>query len=222
MTEPILFEVKNLSTSPRRTHKFHLQNISFRLPEGYIMGLIGKNCAGKTTFFRTVMKENAKYTGKLILGGKDLAENHREALEQIGFISEDNLFLGCRSLSQNAELLGRFYSGFQMEHFEEAIGAFHLPQSKNIHDLSRGEAMKFQLAFAMAHHPKLYLLDEATAGMDPVFRMDLYKILRQLMEKDACSVILSTHSREEITKELDYVGVLEQGRLTSFGENEWC
>ncbi len=79
--------------------------------------------------------------------------------------------------------------------------------------------MKFQLAFAVAHRPKLYLLDEATAGMDPVFRIDFYRILRELLEGENCGIILSTHIEEEIEKQLDYVGMLEEGRLVSFGEN---
>ena len=139
----------------------------------------------------------------------------------MGFVSEDHEFLGARSLIQNGELLGRFYENFDMDRFRETLSQLGLPLSKNVHVLSRGENMKFQLAFAMAHHPDLYLIDEATAGMDPVFRMEFYRILRRLLEEDRCSVILSTHSREEITKELDYIGVLEEGKLISFGENDW-
>lgn len=220
MSEPILFEAVDFGTCPKKKTAFRLEHISFALPEGYIMGLIGKNGAGKSTFFRTVMTENSRYTGKLLLNGKDMLGNHVEAMKLIGFISEDNQFLGARSLIQNGELLGKFYENFDMERFREVLSRFRLSISKNVYELSRGESMKFQLAFAMAHHPRLYLIDEATAGMDPVFRMDFYRILRHLLEEESCSVILSTHIREEITKELDYVGVLENGRLTSFGEND--
>lgn len=221
MSEKIIFEAVDLTTCPRKKKAFCLEHISFALPQGYIMGLIGKNGAGKSTFFRTVMGENSRYTGNLLLEGSTLRGNHVAAMEKIGFVSEDNEFLGARSLIQNGELLGSFYNTFDMEGFRQTISRFGLSCTQNIHDLSRGEMMKFQLAFAMAHHPRLYLIDEATAGMDPVFRMDFYRILRRLLEEENCSVILSTHIREEITKELDYVGVLEKGQLTSFGENDW-
>lgn len=84
--------------------------------------------------------------------------------------------------------------------------------------MSRGELVKFQLAFAASHHPKLFLLDEATAGMDPVFRTDFYKFLHYLIAEEECSVILSTHIEEEIEKQLDYVGILDEGRFVSFKE----
>lgn len=221
MSENIIFEAVDLTTCPRKHKDFRLEHISFALPEGYIMGLIGKNGAGKSTFFRTVMGESSRYTGNLLLEGNNLRGNHVAAMEKIGFVSEDNTFLGARSLIQNGELLGGFYNHFDMERFRQTLSEFGLPLTRNVHDLSRGEGMKFQLAFARAHHPRLYLVDEATAGMDPVFRMDFYRILRSLLEEESCSVILSTHIREEITKELDYVGVLEEGKLTSFGENDW-
>lgn len=221
MSDNIIFEAVDLTTCPRKQHGFLLEHISFALPEGYIMGLIGKNGAGKSTFFRTVMGENSRYTGNLLLEGSALRGNHVAAMEKIGFVSEDNTFLGARSLIQNGELLGCFYNHFDMERFRQTLSQFGLPFTRNVHDLSRGERMKFQLAFATAHHPRLYLVDEATAGMDPVFRTDFYRILRRLLDEESCSVILSTHIREEITKELDYVGVLEEGKLTSFGENDW-
>ena len=217
----MMFEAVDISTHAQKKRGFHLEHISFSLPEGYIMGLIGKNGAGKSTFFRTVTGEHAGYEGKLLLNGTPLGEDHVWDMEHMGFVYEDHPFLGSRSLIQNAELLGRLYENFDMDRFRETLSQFGLPLSKNVNVLSRGENMKFQLAFAMAHHPSLYLIDEATAGMDPVFRMEFYRILRNLLEEERCSVILSTHVREEITKELDYVGVLEDGKLVSFGENDW-
>ena len=85
--------------------------------------------------------------------------------------------------------------------------------------MSRGENMKFQLAFAIAHKPKLYLIDEATAGMDPVFRIEFYKTLRDEVLREDCGILLSTHLEEEIEKQLDYVGCLEAGKWLSFQEN---
>ena len=215
--EDILFaakQVTSLKSHRFRKNSFKLQDINFALPKGYIMGLIGKNSAGKTTFFDYIMDEKKKYSGELILEGKEIHEDHIQVLDQIGFVSEKNKFMELRTARQNAAMLGPFYSAFDMEQLQ-------LSTSKTIGRMSRGELVKFQLSFAASHHPKLFLLDEATAGMDPVFRIDFYKILRRLIEEENCSVILSTHIEEEIERQLDYIGILEEGRFISFGENEF-
>lgn len=222
--EDILFaakQVTSLKSHRFRKNAFKLQDISFSLPKGYIMGLIGKNGAGKTTFFDHIMDEKKNYSGELLLEGKEIHEDHIQFLEQVGFVSEKNKFMDLRTARQNAAMLGPFYSAFDMHLFENIMEQLQLSTSKTIGRMSRGELVKFQLSFAASHHPKLFLLDEATAGMDPVFRIDFYKILRHLIEKEDCSVILSTHIEEEIEKQLDYVGVLEEGKFISFGENEF-
>lgn len=116
------------------------------------------------------------------------------------------------------QMLSRFYSDFDKDLFERTMESFRVSVNKTVGKMSRGEQMKFQLAFAAAHKPKLFLLDEATAGMDPVFRIDFYRLLRESIQNESCSVLLSTHIEEEIEKQLDYVGVLEAGRFVSFGE----
>ncbi len=198
---------------------FKLEEISFRLPRGYIMGLIGKNGAGKTSFFDCIMDEKKRYSGEMLLEGRSIHENHLQMLDKTGFVSEKNEFMELRTAAQNARMLGRFYSSFDMELFKGMMERCRVSSGKTLGKMSRGETVKFQLAFAVAHRPKLYLMDEATAGMDPVFRIDFYRILHELLKDGDCGIILSTHIDEEIEKQLDYVGILEEGRLVSFGEN---
>lgn len=211
------------ASGPRHGHfgkrTFGLEEISFGLPGGYIMGLIGKNGAGKTTFFDCIMAEKKRYSGEMFLDGRNIHENHLQVLDKTGFVSEKNEFMELRTAGQNARMLGRFYSSFDMELFEGMMERCKVSSGKTVGKMSRGEMVKFQLAFAVAHRPKLYLMDEATAGMDPVFRIDFYRILHELLKDGDCGIILSTHIEEEIEKQLDYVGILEEGRLVSFGEN---
>ncbi len=212
----IIFSAKDVNG----TKGFQLKKIHFDLPRGYIMGIIGKNGAGKTTFFDYIMNDRKRYRGSFLLEGEEIHADHLKTLQQIGFVSEKNEFLDLRSAEQNAKMLGRFYTAFDMEVFYQTLEMEKLSKSKAIGNMSRGELMKFQLAFAMAHKPKLFLLDEVTAGMDPVIRIDFYKLLRTHMETTNCSVILSTHLEEEIEKQLDYIGILEAGQFVSFAENE--
>lgn len=221
MKNDILFEareVRGLKSGVFGKKAFKLEDIGFALPQGYIMGIVGKNGAGKTTFFDYIMDAKKRYAGEFLLDGREIHEDHLQTRDRLGFVSEKNEFLDLRTAAQNAQMLGRFYSDFDKELFESTMESFGVSKDKTVGKMSRGEGMKFQLAFAVAHKPRLFLLDEATAGMDPVFRIDFYRLLRGLLQNESCSVILSTHIEEEIEKQLDYVGVLEAGRFVSFGE----
>ena len=98
------------------------------------------------------------------------------------------------------------------------MNEMNVSTGKMLAHLSRGEYIRFQLAFAMAHQSELYLWDEVTAGMDPVFRRDFYKFLHNLIATQNVTIIMTTHIEEEIRSHMDYTGVLQDGKLISFGE----
>lgn len=197
---------------------FGLKNISFIAEEGYLIGLTGKNGAGKTTLLRYIMEENIAYTGKILLDGKDIRENHAYVRDYVSLVSDEKRFFQDYSAGKNAELLGGFYTSFDSEGFKSAMRRFMVDTGQRLSALSRGEYLKFQTAFAMSHGTRLYLMDEVTGGMDPVFRKDFYKILHELMAEGKATVMLTTHIEEEIDTHMDYVGVMEAGKLISYGE----
>ena len=199
--------------------KLRLTDINFSLPAGYICGLAGSNGAGKTTLMNYILSDKKQYTGNIYLEGKDIHTAREWVKNRIGFVSDDNVFFKEFSASQNAELLGRFYEHFDMDFFLDSLKKMEVPSGRIYNKMSRGEKIKFQLAFAMAHKPVLYLLDEATAGMDPVFRLDFYRILHRIVEEENASVLMTTHIESETTRQTDYVGIMENGRLISFGES---
>lgn len=197
---------------------FGLKNISFTAPEGYLIGLTGKNGAGKTTLLRYIMEENISYSGKILFDGEDIRENLAYVRDCVSLVSDEKRFFQDYSAKKNAKLLGGFYTSFDLECFESAMKRFVVGTGRQLSALSRGEYLKFQTAFAMAHGTKLYLMDEVTGGMDPVFRKDFYKILHELMAEGKATVMLTTHIEEEIDTHMDYVGVMEEGKLISYGE----
>ena len=199
--------------------KFHLEDIHFSLPAGYIMGLAGKNGAGKTTLIDYIMNPKVRYTGTIRIDGADIRKNLIKTRNQVGFVSEENRFLKERSALQNAEILGPLYEVWDMELFREALNKMDLSSTRVVGKMSRGELMKFQLAFAMAHKPVLYLLDEVTVGMDPVFRIDFFKMLQEVIRTEEASVLMTSHIQTEIGQKMDYVGIMEAGRLIQFGES---
>ena len=199
--------------------KFYLEDISFSLPAGYIMGLAGKNGAGKTTLMDYIMNPKKQYIGAIRINGIDIHKNHVQMRNDIGFVSDVNPFLREYSANQNAEILGSLYDNWDMELFVGAMQKMDLSIAKKVGKMSRGELTKFQLAFAIAHKPALYLLDEVTAGMDPVFRIDFFKMLYEIVKSEEASVLMTSHIQTEIGQKTDYVGILENGRLVSFGES---
>ena len=198
---------------------FKLKNVSMTLENGYIYAVTGKNGAGKTTLFNYILTEKQRYTGSIRLSGYELARNHARAMEITGLVSEDNTFFENRTGRQNAEIRVLVYDNFDMELFDKCMKKMNVSGQTTLWRMSRGERMKFQLAFAIAHHSRLYLLDEATAGMDAVFKIELFDMLRELIAGEDCCVLMTTHDMSEIAKNTDYVSIMDNGTLGEFVES---
>ena len=212
----MLLEFKHVTG---KSKKFALQDINFSLEAGYICGLAGKNGAGKSTLLDYIMDPRQIYTGEILLDGINIRDNHTFIKNKLGFVSDENSFLRERTAMQNVELLSRFYEEWDMDIFKETMEKMELPVSRTVGKMSRGEYFKFQTAFAMAHKSKLYLLDEVTAGMDPVFRIDYFKLLQEIISKEQASVLMTSHIQDEMVRKTDFVGVLEKGKMVKFGES---
>lgn len=200
-------------------NQFVLQDINLELKAGYIYGLVGQNGAGKTTLMQYILKDTIPYEGHIYIEGTDIRKDHAQILNKIGYVSEDRPFFENCTAAQNAEILGIFYDNFEEKIFLDAMAAMNLSARKVYKELSRGERLRFQLALAMAHKPCLYLLDEVTAGMDPVFRTDYFHILQQIIMDGRACVLMTSHISSEIETRTDFVGVMENGGLVMFGES---
>ncbi len=199
--------------------KFHLKDINMELRAGYLYGLMGENGAGKTTLMKYVLDEHCRYEGSISLDGEDIRADHARVMNKIGYVSEDNCFFEERTGEQNAAILGMLYDDFNMERFRDAMKKMEMTEAKSYKRMSRGERLKFQLAFAIAHSPSLYLLDEVTVGMDPVFRIEFFDMLRHLIQDETCAVLMTSHIRTEIEMKTDYAAVMKEGCLGAFTES---
>lgn len=212
----MILEFRNVTGN---TKHFNLQNISFGLEPGYIMGLAGKNGAGKSTLIDYIMNPKQQYTGEILIEGKNIRDKHYHMMNRIGFISDNNKgFLFEKSAKENVALFGPLYDDWEDARFYQAMQKMNLSPGKFVGKMSRGELFKFQTAFAMAHRPALYLIDEATAGMDPVFRVDYFKILQEIIAEENASILMTSHIQDEIQRKMDYVGIMEAGKLIEFGD----
>lgn len=215
--ERSLLEFVNVTGTSKKNYQ--LQDITFSLPAGFIAGIAGENGAGKTTLFDYIMYPKKQYAGSILLNGMEIHDDYVSLRQQIGFVSERNRFFMEKSARENAKLAACLFAGWDSDLFERTMKEMGVSVSRPLSKLSRGEYMKYQTAYAMAHHPALYLLDEVTAGMDPVFRIDYFKLLQSFLEEEKTSVLMISHIQEEMERKMDFVGVMEEGRLISWKES---
>ena len=193
--------------------KFSLKDITFELPPGYIMGLIGPNGSGKTTLLKCILSLYRIDEGEIHVNGISCKEEERRIKENIGYVFQEDLFLGDLSLAQNGAHYGKYYSNYSHEQLLGYIERFGLDASKKLKRFSKGEKLKFQFAFALAHQPKLLCLDEPTGSFDPEFRKEFFRIVTDFVKDGNRSVILATHITEDLEQIADYITLLYQGRL---------
>ncbi len=199
---------------------FQLKNISFELESGYILGIIGRNGAGKTTLMNCILGKNKYDAGTIRVGASAEQMHVNMAKEDLGFIVEPGPFFVAETLERNGELLGPFYDTWDAREFRRLLREYELSANKLYGDLSKGMKTKFQLAFALAHKPKLLVLDEPTGGLDPVFRQEFLSIIQSQVRDRMMSVIISTHLTADLDKVADYVMLLDKGKSVFYLDKE--
>lgn len=192
---------------------FQLRNISFEIPPGNILGLLGRNGAGKTTTIKLLAGHTKKTAGNIWVEGINMERNPIQAKSLIGLMLDEPMFFETKSLWENGVAFGRFYPKFTEKDWKKWLSVCGLQSSSWLGLLSKGERMKFQFAFAMAHHPRVLLLDEPTGNLDAVFRKEFLDILQEAVEEEQISVLFSSHLTSDLERVADSVALLEQGEL---------
>lgn len=208
MTQPVLW-VENLC---KKYRGFRVNEVSFSLEPGYIMGFIGRNGAGKTTVMKLIQSIVRKNKGCVLIDGIDISKDTIAAKNKIGFIM-DSPFLDKLTLMENGELFGIYYKEFQREKFIHYLNEFQLDPHKKLSTLSKGMVTKFQLAFALSHNAKLLILDEPTGGLDPIFRRDFLTLLQGVAESENVGILISTHITSDLDKIADYITLIDNGTI---------
>lgn len=192
---------------------FLLKPVSFEVEPGFIVGLLGVNGSGKTTLIRTMLNMYAKDGGEVFVDGVSMAEHEREAKDLIGFVLDENVFEEDISVLDNARAFGSYYKYFDEELFLEYCKRFGVSAKKKVKELSKGQSVRFQLAFALSHDAKLFIMDEPAAGLDPLFRKEMIGYMQELVENGTRSVLMSTHITEDLEPVGDYIALMREGEL---------
>ena len=216
MSEKCL-ELQNVCKSFR---DFTLNNISFTLPQGYIMGLVGPNGAGKTTTIQLILNMLEKDTGDILVFGKDNVVSEKEIKQDIGTVFDNIFYVDSWTVKDTEKAVSIFYSDWRHDIFTDMLKRFDLPQNKKVGELSRGMQMKLMLACAFSHNAKLLILDEPTSGLDPVTRDEFLGILQDYIKDGERSVLFSTHITSDLEQVADYITFINQGNLIFTGSME--
>lgn len=212
-------EVRNLSKS---FEGFELRGITFSLPKGYIMGLIGPNGSGKTTTIKLILNMLKRTNGEVKILGVDNIMDEQEAKRNLGVVFDTNYFSDEWKVSQVEKSVSAFYENWNRHRFSEALRKFHILPSQKVKELSKGMQMKLMLACAFSYGAKLLILDEPTSGLDPVSRDELLGILSEYIEDGEHSVLFSTHITGDLQRVADYITYINYGELFfSGGKDEF-
>ena len=192
---------------------FTLKDVSFALPRGVIGGLIGPNGSGKTTIIKLIMNLIRREAGEIRVFGLDNRAAEVEVKSRIGFVYDVPGFWDDQSLDSQRRALGAFYPRWSDETFHRLAAEFGLPLDKKYKALSHGARTKFALAMALSHGADLLIMDEPTAGLDPIFRRELLRRLSGLLQEEGKSILFSTHVTSDLERVADVITFIQAGDI---------
>lgn len=205
-----LLEIKNLT---KEYDDFKLDNISFSLDKGYIMGFIGENGAGKTTTIKLIMNLLNKDSGEIKVFDKDNIKYEREIKERIGFVYDECFYYENLSIKDNEKIISGFYDKWDYEKFDSYLKKFNLNKKQRVKELSKGMKMKFAIALALSHNAEFLILDEPASGLDPVMRRNILDVLQGVMEDENIGILISSHIISDLEKIADYITYIQKGKI---------
>lgn len=192
---------------------FSLKNISFTLPQGCIMGFVGENGAGKTTTIKAVLGLIHRESGEISLLGTHGHHPFQHMREQIGVVFDESNFHDNLTVRDIDTVMRHIYRNWDDKLFLHYVRQFRLPENKTVKEFSRGMKMKLSMAAALAHHPKLLILDEATSGLDPIVREEMLDLFLEFIQQEDHSIFLSSHITSDLDKVADYITFIHQGEI---------
>ncbi len=197
----------------KKYKEFTLSDISFEVPQGTIVGLIGENGAGKSTTLNAILGLIHKDGGEISIVGNSIEELQPGVKENIGVVFDGTNFSEELTPKRLNKVLNGIYASWDEEYFFSLLKKLSLPTQKKIKSFSKGMKAKLSIAVAFAHHPKLLLLDEATSGLDPIVRDDILDMFLDFVQDEENSILVSSHITSDLEKVADYIVFIHEGRL---------
>lgn len=207
----MLFRCEGLT---KKLGEYELKDVSFSLEKGMVLGLIGINGCGKTTLIRSILgsyrlDQSPEDAGELWIEDLHFLKQMKEYKGSMAYVMQDSPYPELMCAMEIGERYGHYYQGFDMEKFKGLLEEYEVPGKTITGNLSKGQVLRVQLAFALSYPAKLYVFDEPVGNLDVEFRDVFYETVRGLVAKEDCSVIISSHlitELEGIADELLWLG----------------
>lgn len=205
-----LLEVKDLE---KEYSSFSLKNVSFQIPSGKIVGLIGVNGAGKTTILKALLNLIPIDQGEVEMFETIFLENELSCKQKIGVVLGGIDFYKEKKIKDITKVTKRFYTDWDENAYQKYLTLFSLEPNKKVKELSAGMKVKYLIALALSHQAKLFIFDEPTSGLDPVSREELLDIFQQIVKNGDKSILFSTHITSDLEKCADSIIYIKEGEL---------
>ncbi len=207
-----VLEIKNLTKKYK--DNVGIENISFNVPKGSIVGLIGRNGAGKTTIIKTILDIIKKDSGEIKIVGQDKLEDHIK--NNIGVVFDGSTFTESLNLIKLNNILKNIYVNWNEEVYFKYIDKMQLPLKKKFKEFSKGMKMKLSIIVSLSHNAKLLILDEATSGLDPVVRDEILDLFLDFIQDENNGILVSSHITSDLEKVSDYIVFIDKGKVIFF------
>lgn len=205
-------QIDNLCKSYENA-SFQLQNVSFNIPKGSIMGFVGKNGAGKSTTINTILNILQRDSGTVTFFGNEMTDQSTAIRDEIGVVFDAVNFSGELTPHRLQKVLKDIYKNWDTSLFVSYLERFGIQKNKKIKTFSRGMTMKLSISVALSHKAKLLILDEATAGLDPVVREEMLDVFLEFVENEENAILISSHISSDLEKIADYITFIDDGAI---------
>lgn len=205
-----ILKIENLC---KKYNDFKLDNISFSIKEGHVLGMLGENGAGKTTTIKAILNLVKKDNGCITIFGRDNIKDETIVKENIGVVLDDSFLPSYYDVMDINKLMKNIHDNWDDKQYFNYIKEFKLPKNKMIKYFSKGMYIKIKIAVALSFNPKLLILDEPTSGLDPIARSDILSIFTKYVENSNSSILISSHITTDLELLADDIIFIDDGKI---------
>lgn len=207
-------EIKGLT---KKYDGYTLDNVSFSVPKGTIMGFVGQNGAGKSTTIKAILHIIDADGGDVKILGMDYLKDEKKIKEEVAVVFDEMPFQEGFTANAINKMFSGFFANWSEETFFAYLDRFGLPRKKKIGKFSKGMKMKLQIATALSRNAKLLIMDEATTGLDPIVRNEMLDVFREYLQDEEKSILMSSHITSDLEKIADGITFIDKGKILLCG-----